>query len=91
MATSLSESSVGKRKSSIARVRFIKGNGKMIVNNFEPIRWRWSHSLHHSYTASVDPHDFEVDESIFSKYSLFTFLIRFVPGYYFLILHKSLH
>ena len=61
------------------------------LNNFEPVRWRWSHSLHHSYTASVDPHDFEVDESIFSKYSLFTFLIRFVPGYYFLILHKSLH
>ena len=61
------------------------------LNNFEPIRWRWSHSLHHSYTASVDPHDFEVDDSIFTKYSLFTFLIRFVPGYYFLILHKSLH
>ena len=39
MATSLSESSVGKRKSSIARVRFIKGNGKMIVNNFEPIKY----------------------------------------------------
>ena len=61
------------------------------MNNFEPVRWRWSHSLHHSYTASIDPHDFEVDESIFSKYTLFNFLIRFIPGYYFLILHKSLH
>ena len=61
------------------------------MNNFEPVRWRWSHSLHHSYTASVDPHDFEADESIFSKPSLFGFLIRFIPGYYFLILHKSLH
>ncbi len=61
------------------------------LNNFEPVRWRWSHSLHHSYTASVDPHDFEVDESIFSKYSIFTFIVRFIPGYYFLILHKSLH
>ena len=39
MATSLSESSVGKRKSSIARVRFIKGNGKMIINNYEPIKY----------------------------------------------------
>ena len=29
------------------------------MNNFEPVRWRWSHSLHHSYTASVDPHDYE--------------------------------
>ena len=54
------------------------------MNNFEPIRWRSSHSLHHSYTASVDPHDFEVDESIFSKPTLFSFLIRFIPGYYFL-------
>jgi fatty acid desaturase len=61
------------------------------LNNFEPIRWRWSHSLHHSYTASVDPHDFEVDESIFSNHNLFSFLIRFIPGSYFLILHRSLH
>ena len=61
------------------------------MNNFEPVRWRSSHSLHHSYTASVDPHDFEVDESIFSKPTIFSFLIRFIPGYYFLILHKSLH
>jgi len=61
------------------------------LNNFEPVRWRWSHSLHHSYTASVDPHDFEVDESIFAKNNLFAFLIKFIPGYYFLILHKSLH
>ncbi len=61
------------------------------MNNFEPVRWRWSHSLHHSYTASIDPHDFEVDESIFSRPNLFTFLIRFIPGYYFLILYKSLH
>ena len=35
------------------------------MNNFEPVRWRWSHSLHHSYTASIDPHDFEVEGSIF--------------------------
>ncbi len=61
------------------------------MNNFEPVRWKWSHSLHHTYTASVDPHDFEVDESIFSKNSLFSFLLRFIPGYYFFTLHKSLH
>jgi len=61
------------------------------MNNFEPVRWRWSHSLHHSYTASVDPHDFEVDESIFSKNSIVTFILRFIPGYYFFTLHKSLH
>ena len=33
----LTELSVGKRKSSIARVRFIKGNGKILINNCEPI------------------------------------------------------
>ena len=61
------------------------------MNNFEPIRWRWSHSLHHSYTASIDPHDFEVESSIFWKPSLFNFLIIFIPGIGLLNLHKSLH
>ena len=61
------------------------------MNNFEPVRWRWSHSLHHSYTASIDPHDFEVDETIFSKPNLISFLLRFIPGMYFLNLHNSLH
>ena len=37
MTTSLSETSVGKRKSSIARVRFVKGNGKILINDSEPI------------------------------------------------------
>ena len=44
------------------------------MNNFEPVRWRWSHSLHHSYTASVDPHDYEADGSIFSKPVSYTHL-----------------
>ena len=25
------------------------------MNNFEPIRWRWSHFKHHSHTAFEDP------------------------------------
>ncbi len=61
------------------------------LNNFEPVRWRWSHSLHHSYTASVDPHDFEADETIFAKFSFPSFFLIFIPGSYFLKLHKSLH
>ncbi|MAR66343.1 MAG: stearoyl-CoA 9-desaturase [Crocinitomicaceae bacterium] len=62
------------------------------MNNFESIRFHWSHSLHHSYTASVDPHDFEVEGSIFWKpKSLLEFLIIFTPGFGLLNLHKSLH
>ncbi len=61
------------------------------MNNFEPVRWRWSHSLHHSYTASLDPHDYEVDGSIFAKHTLLSFLIGFFPGINLLTLHKSLH
>ena len=61
------------------------------MNNFESVRWRYSHSLHHSYTASIDPHDFEVDESIFAKTNIFSFFLRFIPGMYFLNLHNSLH
>ena len=62
------------------------------MNNFEPVRWRWSHSLHHSYTASIDPHDFEVEGSIFwAPKNLFNFFIVFVPGISLIFFHKSLH
>ena len=62
------------------------------MNNFEPIRWRCSHALHHNHTASVDPHDFEVEGSIFwQPKSLINFLIIFFPGIGLLNLHKSLH
>ncbi len=61
------------------------------MNNFEPVRWRWSHTLHHSYTASIDPHDYEVDGSIFANHTLMSFILGFIPGIGFLTLHKSLH
>tara|TARA_B100001094_G_scaffold135828_1_gene131505 strand:+ start:844 stop:1236 length:393 start_codon:yes stop_codon:yes gene_type:complete len=35
--SNLTELAVGKRKASIARVRFIKGNGKISINNSEPL------------------------------------------------------
>ena len=38
-ATSFSELSLGKRKASIARVRFVKGNGKILINNCEPSQY----------------------------------------------------
>lgn len=62
------------------------------MNNFEPVRWRASHALHHNYTASVDPHDFEVEGSIFwVPKNLLNFLIMFIPGISFFFLHKSLY
>ena len=61
------------------------------MNGFEPVRFRCSHALHHNFTASVDPHDFEVDGSIFwSPKNLLNFLIIFVPGMGLLNLHKSI-
>jgi len=61
------------------------------MNNFEPVRWKWSHSLHHSYTASVDPHDYEVDGSIFAKYTFLSFVLNFIPGIGLFTIHKSLY
>ena len=60
------------------------------MNNFEPIRWRWSHSLHHSYTASIDPHDFEIEGSIFKQWTLISFILNFIPGIGLLKIHESL-
>ena len=39
MSTSYSEFSLGKRKSSIARVKFIKGNGKILINDCQPAEY----------------------------------------------------
>ena len=63
------------------------------MNNFEAVRFRCTHSLHHTHTASsVDPHDFEVEGSIFWKpRTLLEFLVIFIPGFGLLNLHRSLH
>ena len=50
------------------------------MNSFEPVRFRCAHSLHHNFTASIDPHDFEVDGSIFWHQKVFQFLSYVVPG-----------
>lgn len=61
------------------------------MNSFEAVRFKWSHSLHHNYTGSIDPHDFEVDGSIFWKpKKLLNFFIIFIPGIGLLNLNKSI-
>tara|TARA_B100000676_G_C18074965_1_gene846975 strand:+ start:1227 stop:2231 length:1005 start_codon:yes stop_codon:yes gene_type:complete len=60
------------------------------MNSFEPVRWRWSHSLHHSYTASLDPHDYETEEMIYQEKTLFSYFTGFIPGILFLRIHKSI-
>jgi len=61
------------------------------MNSFEAVRFKWSHSLHHNYTGSIDPHDFEVDGSIFWKpKKILNFFIIFIPGIGLLNLNKSI-
>ena len=61
------------------------------MNSFEAVRFKWSHSIHHNYTGSIDPHDFEVDGSIFWKpKKLLNFFIIFIPGIGLLNLNKSI-
>ena len=61
------------------------------MNGFEAVRFKWSHSIHHNYTGSIDPHDFEVDGSIFWKpKKLLNFFIIFIPGIGLLNLNKSI-
>ena len=45
MIGNIKESALGKRKSSIARVRMVKGNGKILVNNCEPLKYFKRESL----------------------------------------------
>ena len=58
------------------------------MDNFEPVRWRWSHFKHHGHTAFDDPHDFEI--AIRKPTDLFLFFSYFIPFAQILIFHKSL-
>ena len=58
------------------------------MNNFEPVRWRWSHYKHHGHTAYAEPLDFEI--VIRKPTDLIFFFSLFVPFGGVLFFHKSL-
>ena len=58
------------------------------MTNFEPVRWKWTHTLHHAYTLStVEPLDFEIQVDRPSR--LARFFLGFVPFAPLLWLHES--
>jgi len=59
------------------------------MDNFEPVRWRYSHFHHHSYTIFNDPYDFEI--LVKKPTDLIWFFSLFVPFSSFLYIHNSLH
>ena len=58
------------------------------MDNFEPVRWRWSHFKHHGFTAYDDPHDFEI--AIRKPTDLFFFFSHYIPFAPMLTFHKTL-
>lgn len=58
------------------------------MTNFEPVRWKWTHTLHHCYTLSTTaPLDFEIQVDRPSK--LFKFFVNFLPFGSLLWVHQS--
>ena len=58
------------------------------MDNFEPIRWRYSHFHHHSYTIFNDPVDFEIH--VKKPTDLLVFFLHYVPFSGFIFFKNSL-
>ena len=59
------------------------------MDNFEPIRWRYSHFHHHTHTIFTDPLDFEIH--VQKPTDLIMFFSWYVPFSGFIFFTKSLH
>ena len=58
------------------------------MDNFEPIRWRYSHYHHHTYTIFTDPVDFEIH--VKKPTDLLIFFTHYIPFSSFLFFKNSL-
>ena len=58
------------------------------MDNFEPIRWRYSHYHHHTYTIFTDPVDFEIH--VKKPTDLLIFFTHYIPFSGFLFFKNSL-
>ena len=57
------------------------------MDNFEPVRGRWSHFKHHGHTAFDDPFDFEI--AVRKPTDLLYFFSLFIPFTNIFYIHKS--
>ena len=58
------------------------------MDNFEPIRWRYSHYHHHTYTIFTDPVDFEIH--VKKPTDLLIFFTHYIPFSGFIFFKNSL-
>jgi small subunit ribosomal protein S9 len=56
---SMKDISIGRRKASVARVRFVKGKGKIFVNNREPLEYFKRESLVMDFKQPLSLVDFD--------------------------------
>jgi len=57
---------------------------------FEPIRWKWTHFIHHSATLhTASPYDFEIQ--VTRPADVLAFFLKFIPFGGLLTIHKSFH
>ena len=64
---SMKDISVGRRKASVARVRFVKGKGKIFVNNRDPLEYFKRESLVMDFKQPLKLVDFDYPESLIPK------------------------
>ena len=72
------------------RLNLIFWHISSFMTAFEPIRWKWTHFVHHSYTLHTkNPYDFEIQ--VTRPADVVAFFLKFIPFGGLLTIHKSFH